>query len=165
MKIVGLTGGIGAGKSWVAKIFKSLGVPVYDSDTRAKELYSESEELRALMISHFGPEVYQGNLINRKYLSQIVFNNAAELKMLNSLVHPLLQNDFDDWTQKQKSSYVLREAAILVESGGYEFCDEVIHVTAPMDVRITRVMQRDNVVEEVVKALSLIHISEPTRPY
>lgn len=163
MKVVGLTGGIGAGKSWVAKIFKTLGVPVYDSDIRAKELYSESEELRAKMIGHFGSEVYEGNFINRKFLSQIVFNNPAELKVLNGFVHPLLQQDFECWTKQQKSIYVIREAAILIESGGYKLCDEVIQVVAAMAVRIERVMQRDSVKEDAVKARIKNQMSDEER--
>ncbi len=152
MKTVGLTGGIGAGKSWVAEIFKTLGIPVYDSDTRAKELYSESKELKEQMIAHFGSRVYEGDFINRKYLSQIVFNNPSELKVLNSFVHPLLQKDFEYWINRQNAPYVIREAAILIESGSHKNCDEIIHVTAPMNIRISRVIKRDSVSAAAVES-------------
>ena len=163
MKIVGLTGGIGAGKSWVANVFRTLGIPVYDSDTRAKELYTESNALKEQMIAHFGHEVYTGNGINRKFLSQIVFNDPKELQVLNSLVHPLLQRDFEQWTSQQKAPYVIREAAILIESGGQTFCDEVILVTAPLNVRISRVMQRDSVNKKAVEARIANQLSDSDR--
>ncbi len=163
MKVVGLTGGIGAGKSSVARIFKSLGIPVYDSDSRAKELYSESRELRDKMRSHFGLEVYSGIEINRSFLANIVFKNPEELRVLNSFVHPLVQKDFECWTFLQKSRYVIREAAILIESDGYKLCDEVINVIAPMEVRLHRVMIRDEVSKEAVLSRIQSQISEEVR--
>lgn len=163
MKIVGLTGGIGAGKSIISLVFKILGVPVYDSDKRAKELYTESLELQEKMKSHFGNEVYILDQINRPFLANIVFNNPSELKILNQLVHPLLQKDFEDWTALQNSKYVIKEAAILIESGGYQFCDEVINVVAPIDLRVVRVMQRDNASEEQVLSRIKSQISEEER--
>ena len=144
MLVVGLTGGIGSGKSTVARIFNKLGIPIYDSDTRAKALYTESVELRGLMIDNFGTDVYQGSEINRKELAAIVFQDKSKLALLNSLVHPVLQNDFENWMRQQTGKYVIREAAILIESGAYKTCDKTILVTASEQVRISRVMKRDD---------------------
>jgi dephospho-CoA kinase len=150
MKVVGITGGIGSGKSTVSKIFGQLGVSIYDSDTRAKALYSESKSLKEAMILEYGADIYAGNEINRAKLAEIVFNNKSQLAKLNSLVHPLLQQDFDSWKSMQISPYVIREAAILVESGAYKTCDFVIVVTAHERVRIARVVNRDKASKEQV---------------
>ena len=144
MVVVGLTGGIGSGKSTVAKIFSKLGISVYNSDIRAKALYSESKELREKMILNFGSDIYLGAEINRKKLASIVFADKSKLALLNSLVHPLLQLDFEQWKAEQSSDYVIREAAILIESGAYKTCDKVIIVTANKELRIKRVTLRDN---------------------
>lgn len=151
MKVVGLTGGIGSGKSTVARIFNKLGIPIYDSDQRAKDLYSESLELKSAMILQFGANIYVKNEIDRKKLAQIVFNDKLQLELLNNLVHPLLQQDFEHWKTEQNSTYVIREAAILIESGAYKNCDKVIVVTANEKIRIERVMERDSVMEVDVK--------------
>lgn len=163
MKIVGLTGGIGAGKSTISLVFKILGVPVYDSDKRAKELYTESPELQEKMKAHFGNEVYILDQINRPFLANIVFNNSSELNILNQLVHPVLQKDFEDWMALQNSRYVIKEAAILIESGGYQICDEVINVIAPIDIRVIRVMSRDSSSEKQVLSRIKSQISEEER--
>ena len=141
--VVGLTGGIGSGKTTVAHVFQKLGVAVYNSDQRAKDLYSESAELKSQMQAHFGKDIYSGTGINRGKLAQIVFNDKAELAFLNNLIHPLLQKDFLNWNAKQTGMYVIREAAILIESGAYKSCDKVIVVTADEVVRVDRVMSRD----------------------
>ena len=144
MKVVGLTGGIGSGKSLVASIFRKMNIPVYDSDQRAKDLYVESEGLKSKMVLEFGPEVYTNNGINREYLAAIVFTNKAQLAKLNAIVHPVLQLDFDKWKALQKTPYVIREAAILIESRAHTSCDKIIVVTADEDTRIQRVIQRDS---------------------
>lgn len=151
MKVIGLTGGIGAGKSTVAKIFKTLGIPVYDSDTRAKQLYTENSGLQSKMKSHFGEDIYVDGNIDRVKLATIVFKDKAELSVLNSFVHPVLAQDFIGWKIRQNTSYVIREAAILVESNAYRDCAAVIVVTAPLDVRLARVVKRDQSNEEMVK--------------
>ena len=163
MKVVGLTGGIGAGKSTVAAIFKTLHIPVYDSDMRAKALYTESKELRQKMIAHFGSEIYLKNQINRKLLAEIVFSKPSELTTLNGLVHPLLHKDFEQWKSEQTALYVVREAAILIESGGHQTCDQVIVVTAPIEVREKRVMLRDEVKKENVRSRMRNQMSEDER--
>ena len=163
MIVVGLTGGIGSGKSTVANIFKKLGAAIYDSDQRAKDLYQESSELRSKMIFNFGEEIYSGNQINRKKLAAIVFSNAEKLALLNSIVHPLLKLDFDNWKDKQASEYVVREAAILIESGAYKSCDIVVVVIADEKLRISRVVQRDNSSETEVKQRILNQLSDKER--
>ncbi|MFT6323759.1 MAG: dephospho-CoA kinase [Halieaceae bacterium] len=163
MKVVGLTGGIGSGKSTVAKIFTTLGIPVYDSDTRAKQLYSENRELREKMKAHFGEEIYIGTQVNKAKLAEIVFQNKIELAFLNELVHPLLVQDFIYWKIKQSSSYVVREAAILIESGGYTDCHAIVIVTAPADLRIQRVMSRDGVEEKWVESRMKNQLSDKER--
>ena len=161
--IVGLTGGIGAGKSTVAEIFKKLGIPVYNSDQRAKDLYAESKVLKSKMQHHFGTDIYIGNEINRAKLAEIVFKDTGQLQVLNGFVHPLLQKDFEYWNEKQTALYVVREAAILIESGAHKSCKFVIVVTADEALRIERVMSRDNVSKEQVNQRITNQISEKER--
>lgn len=151
MKVVGITGGIGSGKSTVAKVFESLGIPVYKADVRAKALYLK-KEVRALVIDAFGEEVYSGEELNKEALARLVFGNDAYLNTLNAIIHPAVREDFNDWVKEQKAPYVLKEAAILIESGSYKQCDAIILVVAPEEVRIERVMQRDGSTRKEVEA-------------
>jgi dephospho-CoA kinase len=151
MKVVGITGGIGSGKSTVAKVFESLGIPLYKADDRAKALYRK-KEVRALVIDAFGEEVYSGEELNKELLARLVFGNEAYLNTLNAIIHPAVREDFDDWVRKQKAPYVLKEAAILIESGSYKHCNAIILVVAPEEIRIERVMQRDGSTREEVEA-------------
>ncbi|MFB9861886.1 dephospho-CoA kinase [Rufibacter immobilis] len=142
---IGITGGIGSGKSIVCKCFQLLGVPVYDSDTRAKWVMNHDPELREQLISAFGPETFdaQQNL-NRPYLSQKVFHNTAELAKLNGMVHPQVRKDFYKWVeQHQQAPYILKEAALMFESNAYTQVDHVLTVSAPLSIRVTRTLQRD----------------------
>ena len=161
--VVGLTGGIGSGQTTVAQIFEKLGVSVYNSDQRAKDLYSENPELKKLLQAHFGENIYTGNQINRPKLAEIVFNNKKELQVLNGFVHPLLQVDFERWYKKQDAPYVLREAAILIESGAYKYCDKIIVITADEAERISRVTKRDQATEEQVKSRIANQLSDSER--
>ena len=161
--IVGLTGGIGSGKSTVAHIFSKLGYAVYDSDTRAKALYSESPELKEAMTLAFGKEVYIQNQINRPYLAKLVFHDSEKLSILNKIVHPFVKKDFSSWVKKQNSSLIVREAAILIESGAHEDCDKIITVEAPKDVRIHRVVQRDASTKEEVESRISKQLSDEER--
>lgn len=161
--VVGLTGGIGSGKTTVAFLFQKLGISIYNSDQRAKDLYQESRELREAMEFHFGKDIYHNNEINRTKLAKIVFSEKSKLELLNSLVHPLLQQDFEDWKNLQKSPYVIREAAILIESGADKFCDKIIVVVADEEVRLQRVMKRDKAKMEEVKARMNNQISDIKR--
>lgn len=149
---IGLTGGIGSGKTTVAKALEVLGVPVYYADEAAKELMYTNELLKQQLILHFGRETYFDNgQLNRKHLSSIVFNNKEKLELLNSLVHPATIADAKEWFSKQQSPYVVKEAALLFESGTAEGLDYIIGVTAPAALRIKRVMDRDGVTADEVK--------------
>ncbi len=149
--IVGLTGGIGSGKSFVASIFENLGVPVYISDIKAKELMHSNLIVRNQIINLLGEEAYHEENLNRKWIAKQVFSNKELLQKLNAIVHPAVAKDFSVWYENQKSPFVIKESAILFESGGYKKCDKVILVTAPKSLRIERVIQRDNTSEHDVK--------------
>ena len=151
MKVIGLTGGIGSGKSTVAVIFKSLGVPVFNSDSEAKKLYQNKEVLSQVKL-HFGESVMENGTLSFKKLAAIVFNNNQELAWINKLIHPLVQTVFEEWKGKQQGDFVLKESAILIESGGYLSCDEVVTVESDLELRMQRVIKRDGVSEEEVKA-------------
>lgn len=151
MKIVGLTGGIGSGKSSVLSVFSSLGVPCYHSDIRAKELMQEDQELISQIKTLFGDDIYQGKKVNRTKLADLVFPDKAKLDRLNAIVHPRVKSDFQFFLSQQKASYVIKEAAILFETRGAADCDATILVTAPQKLRIERVMKRDKTPKEHVK--------------
>ena len=150
MKIIGLTGGIGSGKSTVAKWFEEKEIPVYNSDLEARRLMNESAEIRRRLIERFGEETYQPSGLNRARLAALAFKNPAELKDLNEIVHPVVFNDFRIWIKKQNTKFVVKEAAILFESGSYQDCDGVISVIADEKTRIESVMQRDRISKEQV---------------
>ena len=114
---IGITGGIGSGKSTVAKIFEVLGVPVYYADAAARRLMNEDDEIRQNLIKHFGPDSYKDGKLNRSYVSSIVFNNKEKLELLNQLTHPATIRDANEWMQKQNAPYTLKEAALIFESG------------------------------------------------
>lgn len=141
---VGVTGGIGSGKSVVCRIFELLGVPVYDADARAKYLMTGDAELKKNIKKAFGEEAYLHNgELNRSFLAENVFSNPDKLQQLNHLVHPAVGRDFQQWSNNQTAKYVVKEAALLVETGSYKTLDKLIVVTAPEKVRISRVLMRD----------------------
>lgn len=142
--IVGLTGGIGSGKTTVAGFFKKLGIPVYIADHEAKRLMVISPEIRSEIIQLLGEEAYAKDDLNRTYIADIVFKNKQLLAQLNAIVHPRVAVHFNHWYQQQDSPYVIKEAAILFENGGYKDCDFIITVTAPIKKRIERVKKRDH---------------------
>jgi dephospho-CoA kinase len=148
---VGLTGGLGSGKSIVARIFEVLGVPVYYADEAAKKLYKADPVLKNEIISHFGEEAYVDGELNRKYISSIVFSSPEKLELLNSLVHPATIKDAEKWLSAQTAPYAVKEAALIFESGSHRDLDHVIGVFAPESLRIKRVMNRDQVTEEEVR--------------
>ncbi|WP_315019802.1 dephospho-CoA kinase [Capnocytophaga leadbetteri] len=152
MKVVGLTGGIGSGKSTIARLFAALGIAVYDSDTEAKKLINTSAEIKKRIVEVFGAEAYAEGVYNRAYMADIVFRNPDKLAVLNSIVHPVLADHFNQWVALQTSPYVIKEAAILFESGSYKNCDFIITVTAPETLRISRSMSRDGSTEAQVRA-------------
>ena len=152
MRVLGLTGGIGSGKSTVAEYFKKLGVPVYDSDREAKLLMTTDDEIRREVIRLFGPEAYEGSTLNRTFISSKVFSDPALLKRLNAIVHPRVRAHFKKWVDNQEAPYVLQEAAILFENGAHKELDGMILVWAPKETRIHRVMERDQVSRHAVIA-------------
>lgn len=147
---IGLTGGIGSGKSTVAKVFTQLGIAVYCSDDRAKALMVNDAELRSSIKVLFGEQSYNLGQLNRAYLASKVFSDKNALERLNALVHPVLKKDFNLWCIKQSSPYILKEAAILFESGANKGLDKVILVVAPKDLRINRVVERDKISSESI---------------
>ncbi len=143
---IGITGGIGSGKTIVCRVFALLGIPVYDSDYRAKWVMQHHPVLRQELISAFGAEIYNSDQqLDRAYLASLVFNNPEHLAVLNRLVHPRVKDDFTDWcaAAEQQSPYILKEAALMFESNAYKQVQKVITVSAPLEVRIKRVVQRD----------------------
>lgn len=148
--IVGLTGGIGSGKSTVAAMFQELGVPIYISDLQARELMNTSEEIHAQLQNLLGEEAVVNGIPDRVYIASKVFQDKNLLNQLNQIIHPKVRVHFLEWAAKQNAPYVLQESAILFESGGNTYCDEIIAVTAPLEVKIERVMQRDGVSKETV---------------
>ncbi|MBK7306223.1 MAG: dephospho-CoA kinase [Chitinophagaceae bacterium] len=149
---IGITGGIGSGKSTVANLFEVLGIPVYNADLAAKRLMNEDVALKEKIKQQFGDDVYKNEKLDNKYLAQIVFSSEEKLNLLNSIVHPATINDANAWMLKQTTPYTLKEAALLFESGAAELLDYVIGVTAPAPLRLQRVMQRDNSSREEVMA-------------
>jgi len=152
MKIVGLTGGIGSGKTTVAKLFKELGVPVYNSDLRAKKLMKNSGEIRTAVIDLLGKDSYVLERLNKKYIADKVFSNKELLQKLNAIVHPAVRNDFLRWVKSKKTPYVIQEAAILFENSSYSNFDKIILVKAPKKVRLERILERDNGSKEEILA-------------
>jgi dephospho-CoA kinase len=142
-KIIGLTGGIGSGKTTIAKHIEALGIPVYIADEKAKIILELPETLKAIKLA-FGSEVFEDDKLNKAKLSDLVFNNPKMLMLLNQIVHPAVKLDFENWLNANKEHpIVVKEAAILFESGSYIDCDAIITVVAPLNVRIQRVIQRD----------------------
>ena len=148
---VGVTGGIGSGKSTVCKIFRLLGVPVFEADKVAKELINSNSKIKRELINLFGEDIYMTNgLVNRKKLAGIIFNDDIQLRKINELVHPIVREEFLKWEKLQKTKYVIHEAAILFESGFYKIMDFTILVSTNKNERVKRVMKRDNIPEELV---------------
>jgi dephospho-CoA kinase len=149
-KIIGLTGGIGSGKTMIAKYMKSLGIPVYIADDEAKKIMKSNEVLNEIR-KEFGNTIFDEEKLNNVKLAQFVFNNSAKLEKLNAIVHPLVKKHFDKWLLKHKNSpLIVKEAAILFESGSYKYCDFIITVTAPIETRIQRVLERDKTDRESI---------------
>lgn len=144
MKIVGLTGGIGSGKTTVAKMLKELGVPVYDSDVEAKKLMHSSKVIKKKIIALFGDTAYQDEKLNRSFIAKSVFNNGDLLKKLNKIVHPAVRRHFTKWCKKQEYPYVVQETALLFENNAQGLYDKVILVVAPKEIKIDRLLKRDN---------------------
>ncbi|MDW7695335.1 dephospho-CoA kinase [Flammeovirgaceae bacterium SG7u.111] len=165
-KLIGITGGIGSGKSLVCKVFSTLGIPVYYADDRAKWLMHHDPVLKKGLIEAFGEESYDANgMLNRTYLASVVFSNEEKLKTMNGLVHPRVAADFKNWAKENKDKpYLLKEAALLFESGSYKSLDEVITVYASEEERIKRVLKRDtHRTENDIKAIIKKQFTEEQR--
>jgi len=142
--LIGLTGGIGAGKTTVAAVFKTLGIPVFNADEVAKELMQTSPVIKEQLINTFGKQVYAANgILDKTYLAGIVFKDKYQLELLNAIVHPITIQAAKDWAAKQSSPYVIKEAALIFESAAADGLTAVIGVSAPLNLRIQRVMERD----------------------
>ncbi len=152
---IGLTGGIGSGKSTVAKIFEVLGIPVYYADEAARGIMNADKQLKAALIKNFGEQTYRNNQLNRAYLASVVFGDKEKIALLNSLTHPATIRDANRWIQEQTSPYIVKEAALLFESGANKYLDLAIGVYAPQELRISRAIERDHVTrEEVLQRIS-----------
>lgn len=149
---VGLTGGLGSGKSTVAHIFEVLGIPVYYADVASRRLVKDDEKIRTAVQNAFGKEVYQEGELDRKYLAEIVFKDEKKLELLNSIVHPATIKDAEEWMKQQVSPYAIKEAALIFESGSGKNLDYVIGVKAPLALRLQRAMKRDNISREEAMA-------------
>tara|TARA_B100000795_G_scaffold211708_1_gene165347 strand:- start:1145 stop:1732 length:588 start_codon:yes stop_codon:yes gene_type:complete len=150
MKNIGLTGGIGSGKTTVSTILINNGIPVYDSDSRAKFIMNNSFEIKKKIINYFGKESYKDDFLNKKHISQLVFNDKIALNEINSIVHPFVEKDFIKWRKMNFYKYVIYESAIVFESGSYKNNDYNILVTSNVNERIKRVVNRDKVSEKDV---------------
>lgn len=155
-KIIGLTGGIGSGKTTIANYFMATGIPVYIADDEARKIM-QSEAIIDQIQKTFGTEIFEAGILNRQKLAEIVFNNPEKLKLLNGIIHPAVKKHFENWISiHDKTPFIIYEAAILFESGSYKNCDKIITVTAPLETRIQRVIQRDNTTREnVLKRINM----------
>lgn len=162
---VGVTGGIGSGKSVVCDIFKHLGIPVFNADIEAKKIMISNVKVIDEIKQNFGSDIYtEDSVLDKKKLAKIIFNNNQALNKINSIVHPAVKNEFDAWCIKHKNySYVIEEAAILFESGAYKNMDKVINVTSPLELRLKRVVQRDKVKKEDVEARIAAQMNDDER--
>lgn len=149
---IGITGGIGSGKSTVCKMFKLLGIPVFEADIVAKSIINSNTEIRSGLIQLFGKSIYDTkNKLNRKMLANLIFNDDTLMEKVNQLVHPAVRKQFENWQKLQNEPYVIHEAAILFESGFYKMMDYTILVSAPEEMRIDRVTKRDNITSDQVQ--------------
>ncbi|MCB0435904.1 MAG: dephospho-CoA kinase [Mangrovimonas sp.] len=153
MIVVGVTGGIGSGKTTVVQMFHSLGIPIYIADEESKKLLVTSKVIKRKLRALFGEEAYHGNQLNRKFLADKIFNNRELLTQMNAIVHPKVGAHFKKWLKKQKAPYVIKESAILFESNAYKDCDYIITVVANEKTRISRVLKRDSTTKEKLKKI------------
>lgn len=149
---LGITGGIGSGKTTVCRLFGLLGIPVYYADDESKKLLNEDQEVKEKVLAVFGKSILDNSgMIDRKKLAAIVFNNKEQLEKLNAILHPAVGLNFENWLKKQNTPYILKEAAILFESGAYKQVDKVLTITAPLELKIQRTMKRDGVSKEEIE--------------
>ena len=143
-KLIGITGGIGAGKSTVSTICKHLGFKVYNSDQRAKEIVSEDSIIKKKLISFFGNNIYKNGVLDRKFLSDKIFNDKSSLQQINSIIHPAVKKDFNSWVINNSNEKILfKESALLLESGAFKELDKIILIVSDKNLRVSRVLNRD----------------------
>lgn len=147
---IGLTGGIGSGKSMIAEIFRALDIPVFDADAEAKKIMSTDEDLVVRIKNEFGPEAYSGKTLNRSHISKIVFKDPAKLEKLNAWVHPATIRAAARWWMKQEAPYAVKEAALIFEAGSADGLDAIVGVSAPKTLRLKRVLDRDRLSREEI---------------
>jgi dephospho-CoA kinase len=152
VKRIGLSGGIGSGKSYVAEILEKMGFPVYYADARAKVLTDTHPHIISELVKRFGTTIYEDGVLNRKALASLIFDSEADRLFVNNLIHPIVRAEFDVWCAKQHSPLVFNEAAILFETGAYRQFDATVLVIAPLETRIERIMQRDRCTHEQAEA-------------
>lgn len=166
MKIVGVTGGIGSGKSTVCKVFESLGIPVFNADEEAKNIYITEPQALQQMKEVFGEAVFSNGQLDKVKLAQVIFSNEDLLRKLNGIIHPLVRKRFIEWQTALNAPYVIREAAILIESGAHKDCDHIILVSASEEIRIQRVIERSGLSEEEIrKRIANQWTDKQRRPY
>jgi len=163
---VGITGGIGSGKSTICGVFKMLGVPVFEADVEAKQLLNSNPKIKTGLIDLFGQGIYmQNGTLDRKKLADTIFNDKLKLEKVNELVHPVVRSEFEIWAEKQKAAYVINEAAIMFETGLYKRMDYTILISAPKEERIRRVMKRDKIsANQVLERMNKQWTDEQKRP-
>jgi dephospho-CoA kinase len=148
-KIIGLTGGIGSGKTTVAKYFASKGIPVYIADEAAKDIMNDKEVVQEVQTIFSEHVIQENGLLDRNAIRELVFNDKSKLDQLNKIIHPKVKNDFENWLKKnKKAKFIIKEVAILFETNGQKYCDATILVTAPIETRIMRVLERDSTSRE-----------------
>ncbi|MBP6624450.1 MAG: dephospho-CoA kinase [Chitinophagaceae bacterium] len=163
---IGVTGGIGSGKSTVCRIFETLGIPVYYADIEAKKLYDENLVLKKKVIEHFGTGVYPEGIFDKAKMRDLVFKDSQKLNTLNSLVHPFVGIHFNEWIKKQQAPYIIKEAALFIESGSYKEMDELILVISSLETRIGRLGKRDGFTkEEIMQRIKLQTSDEEKMKY
>ena len=161
---IGLTGGIGSGKSLVADIFSRLGIAVYISDNIAKKLMNSNEAVKKSLSDEFGESIYAENQLNRKKLADIIFNDDTKLQKVNAIVHPYVRDDFETFCMENEGSpYIINESAIVFTSGLYKTLDKIISVIAPLDLRIQRVIERDNTSKENIEKRAATQLTDEER--
>ncbi len=152
---IGITGGIGSGKTLVCEIFQTLGIPVYNSDSRAKSLMKNNPEVKKQLIGAFGNIYTSAGDLDKEKIAKIIFSDKSKLQIMNSIVHPAVEKDFEQWTDRQEAPYVIKESALIFESGNYKKLDFTIEVFAPLEERISRTIARDKKsVEQIRKRIN-----------
>lgn len=153
MKKIGLTGGIGSGKTTISKVFELLKTPIYNSDNVAKNFINKNSFVKNQIFKSFGKEIMTNNKIDNKKLSTLIFNDMEKINIINNIIHPLVKEDFNKWCKKKKSKYIIKESALLFSSNSFLELDEIIFVKSSMETRIKRVMKRDNRTKKQVKSI------------